>query len=184
MKKVVITALAVGSLFGAAAPAAAQFGFGAHAGVSIPTGDYGDAAELGFGGGLDLVLPLAMVPGLGWYTSADVIAHSVEDIDDGFLYAPLMTGVRFDFGAGPIGVFLNGQAGLVFHQPPDAGLLAGDGDWGSDFGFVLGGGARITDNVYAGLKYYPLNLDFEYEGGTIEDADVSFLDIYVGFGVF
>ena len=168
----------------AAVPASAQtFGFGAHAGVSLPMGDYGDFAETGFSGGLDLLYPLAMAPGLGWYTSADVVAHSVEDEDDGFLYVPLMTGLRYDIGAGPIGVFLNGQLGWVFHNGPDDGDE--EAEWGSNFGCVLGGGARITDNFYAGIKYYPLSLDFQWEGDVeAEDVDVDFLDIYIGFGVF
>ncbi len=175
-----------------AVPTAAQtFGFGAHAGVSIPTGDYGGNddfatdgfAELGFSGGLDLWYPL--MPALSWYTSVDAIAHSVDDdaIDGGYLYFPLMTGLRYDIPVGAVGLFVNGQLGVIFARPPSIGDV--DGDLGTEFGFNFGGGAQITENIYAGLKYYPLgDVEFSYDdpAGSFEKS-VSFFDIYVGFGV-
>ena len=188
MKKLATTA-AIVFFFLAAGPATAQtFGFGAHAGVSIPTGDYGEDVNTGFSAGLDLTYPLLMVtPGLNWYTSADVVAHSVDDevidTDGGFLYVPLMTGLQFEFPVGAIRPFLNAQGGLVLHKGPDIGLA--EAEMGTDFGFVLGGGARIGENFYVGAKYYPLDLSFEYaDTDASADADVDFLDLYVGFGVF
>lgn len=199
------TAMAVVGAFLVAAPAAAQtFGFGAHAGVSLPMGDYGATdnletdgfAKTGFSAGLDLRYPLLMVtPGLNWYTSADVIAHSVDEdeagieFDGGYLYVPLMTGLLFEFPAGGFSPFLNAQGGLVLHKGPsldDPFLGTGESQWGTNFGFVIGGGARFGQNFYAGLKYYPLSLDPEYEESIEpqEDVETNFLDIYVGFGVF
>lgn len=178
------------ALFAGSTPAAAQtFGFGAHAGVSLPTGDYSDVAELGFLGGLDLWYPLsALVPGLSWYTSADAIGHSVdaENVDGGFLHIPLMTGLQFDVPVGPVSAFATGQLGIVFSKPPDDFrfgniVIEGDSETSSEFGFNFGAGLQLTDNIYAGVKYYPLG-DTEFEGAT-GPIDVSFLDIYVGFGV-
>lgn len=186
--------LATLALFGFGnAPAAAQtFGFGAHAGVSVPTGSYSDHAELGFLGGLDLLYPLAMVtPALSWYTSVDAIAHSSarESVEGGFLYVPVMTGLRFDVPVGPMAAFATGQLGLVMAKPPSdlrVGdvIVEGDSDWTNSFGFNVGGGLRLTDNIYAGVKYYPLGgVDFQFDD-TVVNEDVSFLDIYVGFGAF
>ena len=99
MRKSIVLATLV--LFGAAPAAAQTFGFGAHAGVSLPTGDYGDIAETGFSGGLDLAYPLMMLPGLSWYSSVDAVGHSVDEetanvdgvtTDGGFLLVPAMTG--------------------------------------------------------------------------------------------
>lgn len=171
------------------APAAAQtFGFGAHAGVSVPTGSYADDADLGFMGGVDLWYPLAMAGGaLSWYSSVDAIAHSVDidDADTGFLYVPVMTGLRFDVPVGPIGAFATGQLGVVLTRGPSdvtVGPITYDSsDWGTDFGFNVGGGLQLTNNIYAGAKYYPLG-DVNFEGAT-DPSDVSFLDIYIGFGV-
>lgn len=173
------------ALLAFAGPATAQstnFGLGAFAGVSLPTGDYGDVAELGFVGGLDLFYPLGM-EGLTWLTTASVSAHSIDDpdADGGFLFIPLLTGLRYDIAAGPVGVFVNGQVGAVFNKGPEnAGV---DSDWGTDFGFALGAGVQATENIYAGLKYFPLgDIDFSY--GDAEFAQsVSFLEIFVGFGV-
>ncbi len=185
--------LTMALLFGVgSAPAAAQtFGIGAHAGVSIPTGDYSDGADLGFLGGVDLSYPLSMVtPALSWYTSVDAIAHSVadDDVDSGFLYVPAMTGLRFDLPVGPVAAFATGQLGLVMAKGPSFDMPGGDSNWSTNFGFNIGGGLQLTNNIYAGVKYYPLSgIDFKYDGlegaAGFNDADVSFLDIYIGFGV-
>lgn len=176
-------------------PAAAQtFGLGAHAGVSVPTSDYDDVAELGFLGGLDLWYPLGMVsPALTWYSSVDAIAHSYDhdDADTGFFYVPVMTGLRFDIPVGPMSAFATGQLGLIATRGPSFETTTGpitigsDAEWDTDFGFNVGGGLQLTDKLYAGVKYYPLNnLNFSYEGAEESaELDVSFLDIYVGFGV-
>lgn len=189
------TVFALLALFTGAAPAAAQtFGFGAHAGVSLPMGEYADRTDLGFSGGLDLWYPLGTVGrGLSWYTSADAIAHSVEsdnDIDDGFLHIPVMTGLRFDVPVGPVAVFANGQLGVIFSRAPAVNFSAGtieidsDSDMNSSFGFNVGGGLQLTDNLYAGVKFYPLgSMEFEHGEILTQELDVSFLDIYLGFGV-
>jgi hypothetical protein len=168
------TALMAVAFLSWGAPAAAQnFGFGAHAGVSIPTGSYADDVDLGFSGGLDLFMPLTMVsPALSWYSSVDVAGHSVSasEIDGGFLTIPVMTGARFDVGAfGAIRPFATGQLGFGFLQAPDVGQ---DDRSTTAFGYALGGGLQLTQNVYSGVKWFNF-------GGE----DVSYLDIYVGFGV-
>lgn len=189
MKKLIATCT-IAVLSAAATPLAAQtFGFGAHAGVSIPTGDYGGTddfetdgfAKVGFLGGLDLWYPLA--PTLSWYTSADAIAHSADDpgVDGGYLYFPLMTGIRFDIPLGAASLFATGQLGAIFSKGPTISDV--DGDFGTDFGFNFGAGAQVTENIYAGLKYYPLgDIEFSYGQESFEKS-VSFLDIYLGFGV-
>lgn len=198
MKK--LLALTVALTLFVAAPAAAQFGFGAHAGISAPIGDYGatdnaDAgfAELGFSGGVDLWLPLMMVPGLSWYTSVDAIAHSTDDsamgvaTDGGYLYFPLMTGVRFDIPAAPLGLFLTGQIGAVFARPPAVDFGGGevDGDMTTTFGFSLGAGVKVAPMIYGGLKFYPLG-DVEWswdDDAQTAENPVSFLDVYIGIGI-
>jgi hypothetical protein len=178
MRKIlVIAALAA---FGAT-PAAAQIGFGAHAGVSLPMGDYGDGADLGFLGGVDLVYPIAT--SVDWYSSADAISHGVENAD-GFLYVPVMTGLRFVFPAGPIRAFAGGQLGAIFTR--GASVDSGpDPEFGTEFGFNVGAGAHVTENVYAGVRYWPLgDVEFSYDDDSTGTVDVSFFDIYVGFGVF
>lgn len=187
------------ALLAFAGPATAQstnFGLGAFAGVSMPMGDFGDDAsnesgfaEIGFVGGLDLFFPLGMT-GLSWLTSASVSAHSIDEettgSDGGYLFIPLVTGARYDIAAGPLGVFLTGQGGVVFNKGPSFEPVLGEtveSDWGTDFGFALGGGVQATENIYAGVKYFPLgDVDFRYQDTDI-GQNVSFLEIFVGFGV-
>ena len=188
------------ALLAFAGPATAQstnFGLGAFAGVSMPMGDFGDDAtggesgfaEMGFVGGLDLFFPLGMT-GLSWLTSASVSAHSIDEEttgrEGGYLFIPLVTGARYDIAAGPLGVFLTGQGGVVFNKGPDFEPTVGEtieSDWGTDFGFALGGGIQATENIYAGVKYFPLG-DVEFAGeATTSTQNVSFLEIFVGFGV-
>lgn len=190
----------------AAAPAAAQtFGFGVHAGVSLPMGDYGDTggdnqeagfAELGFTGGVDLFYPLLMAPGLSWLTSASAVAHSVDDeaftgtgfeVEGGYLMFPLMTGLRFDVPAGPLGLFAQGQLGVVLVQGPsfEFGTERAESDFGTKFGFNIGGGVQVNRNIYVAARYFPLgDTDLNYEGETTPGTqNISFLDILVGFAV-
>ncbi|HUG41754.1 MAG TPA: hypothetical protein VMM12_14795 [Longimicrobiales bacterium] len=192
-KPIVWTAVALLACAGPGAAQSTNFGLGAFAGVTVPTGDFGatgDAgdgfAELGFVGGLDLFYPLGM-GGLSWLTSASVSAHSVDDggLAGGYLFIPLVTGLRYDVAAGPMGVFLTGQGGVVFNKGPEAtiGTVEVDSDWGTDFGFAVGGGIQATENIYAGVKYFPLgSMDFSYEDSSFS-RDVSFLEILIGFGV-
>jgi opacity protein-like surface antigen len=181
------TAVLAGALLFGGAPTAAQtFGFGAHAGVSIPTGSYSDPADLGFTGGLDLTLPLvAIAPSLSWYTSVDATAHSTSlpEADGGYLFFPIMTGLQLDLGGmGAIRPFVNGQLGVVVARGPNF-----DGqstETGTEFGFALGGGLHLTQNLYAGVKWFNLGtVDFGYEPGPDLSHSVSFLDVYLGFGV-
>lgn len=168
------------------APAAAQtFGFGAHAGVSIPTGSYSDVADLGFSGGLDLSLPLLMVsPALSWYTSADAVGHSAspETHDGGYLHIPILTGLRVDAGGlGMIRPFATGQLGLAISSGPDVGTNTSGTATG--FAWAVGGGLQLTDNVYAGVKWFNLgDVDFDYDP-ALGSQSVQFVDIYLGFGV-
>lgn len=183
------TVLTTAALLAWSAPGAAQtFGFGAHAGVSLPTGDYGDVASTGFLGGLDLTYPLTMVsPALSWYTSADAVAHSaddaLDDADGGFLYFPLMTGLRADVGMlGMIRPFITGQLGVALARGPD--LPGADAETTTRFGFALGAGLQLTPNVYAGARWLNLgDVDFSYDPGPDQTQSVSFIDIYLGFGV-
>jgi len=181
------TVIATAALLAWGAPGAAQtFGFGAHAGVSIPTGDYGDVASTGFSGGLDFTFPLTMVsPAVSWYTSADAIGHSADndDLDGGFLYFPVMTGVRLDVGAlGTLRPFATGQLGVAFARGPDIGTASAE--TGTQFGFAVGGGLQLTPNIYAGAKWFNLgDVDFGYDGLDDQTLSVSFIDIYLGFGV-
>jgi hypothetical protein len=181
------TAVLAGALLFAGAPAAAQtFGIGAHAGVSIPTGSYSDQADLGFTGGLDLTLPLfASAPSLSWYTSVDATAHSTSltNADGGYLFFPIMTGVRLDLGGmGAIRPFVNGQLGMVVARGPN--FDGQSAQTGTEFGFALGGGLHLTQNLYAGVKWFNMGtVDFGYEPGPDLSHSVSFVDVYLGFGV-
>jgi opacity protein-like surface antigen len=199
MRKLIVWTLC--GLLAGAAPAGAQstnFGLGAFAGVSVPIGEFGNTtgaeageAELGFVGGLDLFYPLGTF-GLTWLTTASVTAHSVDEDaggggEGGYLFIPVLTGLRYDIAAGLIDVFLTGQGGAVFHKGPSlqGPLGDADADWGTAFGLGVGAGLQVTDNLYAGIKYFPLgDVDFSFED-TDESfpQDVSFLEVFVGFGV-
>ncbi len=183
MRALATLALTLGFLAGGAPSAAQTFGFGAHAGVSIPTGDYSDLADVGFSGGLDFRLPLAMVtPALSWYSSIDAVGHSAsaEAIGGGFLTVPLLTGVRFDLGTlGMIRPFGTGQLGLAFIRSPEVGAV--DAATNTEFAFALGGGLQLTDNLYAGLRWFNLG-SVDFEPPELGSPSVSFLDIYLGFG--
>jgi hypothetical protein len=185
MRKFATVAIAAAFLVWGAPADAQTFGFGAHAGVSIPTGNYSDAADLGFSGGLDLTLPLLMVsPALSWYTSVDAAGHSAssDNVDGGYLHIPILTGLRVDAGAlGMIRPFATGQLGLAISNGPDIG--ANTSGTATGFAWAVGGGLQLTNNLYAGLKWFNLgNVDFDYDP-PLGSQSVQFVDIYLGFGV-
>jgi hypothetical protein len=184
--RVLATATCAIALLVWSSPAAAQaFGFGARAGVSIPLGDYAQTTDgVGFSGGLDFTLPLAMVtPALSWYTSADAVGHSVDSnavagASGGYLHIPLLTGLRFDVGAlGAVRPFATGQVGAVFARGPTVGQVSPSTT--TNLGFGLGGGLQLTPNWYAGAKWV--------SGGDVavgnQTEAVRYVDVYVGFGV-
>jgi hypothetical protein len=190
----------------AAAPTGAQtFGFGAHAGPSVPLSDYaassgemGGGALMGYFGGLDLWYPLESVtPALSWYTSLDVVANQADEAvvgrtgtfaDGGYLLIPLMTGLRYDIGEAP-NLFVTGQAGLVLTRGPDEFYPYGFGDGGptlgAGFGFNGGLGAQLTERMSVAAKYYPLSgLEFDYEDADSSlEQDVHMLTISFGYSV-
>jgi hypothetical protein len=179
------TAILTAAVLAWGAPADAQsYGFGAHAGASLPTGDYSGAADMGFSGGLDLLVPLGfMPPSLSWYSSVDAVGHSAahEGVSGGFLHVPLLTGVRLDVGPfGPIRPFATGQLGLSFTNGPDTGV--DDTGTNTVFAFGLGGGLQLTENAYAGVKWFNLG-DIDFGGATVGNRAPSFVDLYLGFGV-
>lgn len=189
MRKWIVLTAAAGFLFAAAPVSAQTFGFGVHAGVSLPTGDYGDVTNLGFTGGADLFYPIGMA-GLSWVTSASATAHSVEDdfedLDGGVLLFPVTTGLRYDIPAGGLSAFVQGQLGAAFAKGPE--VSGADSNFSTNFAWNVGGGLQFTENVYAGVRYFPLgDVEFEYETGDVVDftseVDISYLDIYVGFAV-
>jgi hypothetical protein len=183
--RLVATVFCAAALLVWSAPAQAQnFGFGARAGVSVPLGDYANTTDgVGFSGGLDFTLPLAMVsPALSWYTSVDAVGHSVDDTaiagaSGGYFYLPLLTGVRLDVGHGAIRPFVNGQVGAVFASGPTVGQQSGSTS--TNFGFGLGGGLQITPNWYAGAKWVNAG-DVTFAGRT---ESARYVDVYVGFGI-
>lgn len=178
------TAIMTAALLAWSGPAAAQtFGFGAHAGVSVPTGNFSNVADLGFSGGLDFTLPLsAVAPALSWYTSADVAGHSAsaDNIDGGFLSIPVLTGARVDLPLGMVRPFATGQLGVAFVRGPSIGAASASTETG--FAYALGGGLQLTDNIYAGAKWFNLG-DVDFSPAVPGASSVSYVDVFVGFGV-
>lgn len=190
MRKLTVLTAVLSLLVAVPATAQQTFGFGVHAGVSVPTGDYGDGTGVGFTGGVDLFYPIG-TGSLNWLTSVSATAHGLDeddpsDFDGGFLLFPVMTGVRYDIPAGGLSAYVQGQLGAVFARGPEQS--GSDSDFSTNFGWNVGGGLQFTENVYAGVRYFPLgDVDFEYDIADVADAtvtaDISYLDVFVGFAV-
>lgn len=207
MSKSLVIAMAC-TAFAVAAPLSAQstaFGIGAYAGVSLPLSDYAadntddsGSAGIGITAGLDLYYPLAMAGQLNWLTSVGVNAHGADEegftLGDGgdaggYLMFPIVTGLRYDIPLGLRSVFVTGQAGVSIARAPSIafGAESADSDWATPFTWTVGGGFQATENVHFGARYVSLgDVEWTYEGTLVNgtfNPSVSFVDIYLGFGV-
>lgn len=162
-------ALVLGAV--AANPAAAQargyFGFGG--GVSLPMGDFGDAAKTGFGG-----LVIAGITGpngrIGGRIDGLLLRHSSDVLEDA---TTKVIGVNADLVVSPgssgakVRPYLLGGVGMVNAKVEDF-----EGD--TKFAFNLGGGLQFKAGkmgVFVEARYFNVSTD---PGST------SFIPIMVG----
>jgi len=168
-----------------------EFWFGFNGGVSGPTGDFSDAADLGFHGTLTTIYFLTPVLGIGadigyhWWGASDAFNDGLKDLDE-FLGATPPSGAEGNFSSiqataqatfmipmeGKTRPYLAGGLGLYSTKVgvEDAEFLD-DGESSSDFGFNLGGGLNwMVSPMYQvgiGAAYHSIQGD-EEEGGNLD----------------
>lgn len=144
------------------APEPAPRTLGLDAFVGLPTGDYGQYADLAFG-----ALVRAEVP-LGTFTftgRSGAVFHALDSSEASLLYVPIYAGVRYPLTPG--GLFFAGELGLtVAYASVDTGLgEASDTD--TELGGSLGLGLRSGSLTFTGGLFIPDLGDALAIGGSV-----------------
>jgi len=184
-----------------AAPAHAQERVSASvfAGVTFPTGDFGDElgddaglATPGVALGLELGVPIRPTPGLIWYSTLEGVTFGVEDdfiadlfgeeidIDLGRYWAAVAyTGARYSVAANPfMRIHGTAQLGLGLFKAPGASISAlGESaelvtEWAPARGYALGAGVTFHDRVDVDARYKRL-MNPEINGELRYDGEVE-----------
>lgn len=178
---------------------AQELAIGLHAGLSTPTGVYGDdfgseaaGARPGFSLGVDAFYPLPLTDRLDWFSSVSLIRNGTEGSQDrtgsfvngSFTLVPVMTGVRLDLGAVP-NLFVSGQGGVLFVRGPEDFYpygFPGSPSIGVQLGYNVGLGFQASDVLSVSARYFPLGtIDFDYdESDSPLQQEVNVLDIQIG----
>ena len=121
--------------------------------VSFPMGDFGDAANTGFGG--TAIFELSFMPQLVGVANIGYISYGTDADEVDFSSVPLLAGVKYYFVPG-IGFYGIGQLGLNFFSTSVEvasvpGFSGGSASATStEFTFVIGAGYQlpVSSNVY------------------------------------
>jgi len=121
--------------------------------VSLPLGDFGDAANTGFGG--TAIFELGFMPQLVGIGQIGYIVYGTESDAVDFSSVPLLFGVKYYFVPG-IGFYGIGEIGLNFFSttveiPSFFGYGGGSvSETSTEFTFVIGAGYQLPvgSNVY------------------------------------
>lgn len=121
--------------------------------VSLPMGDFGDAANTGFGG--TAIFELGFTPQLVGVGQIGYIVYGTESDAVDFSTIPLLAGIKYFFVPG-VGFYGMGEIGLNFFSttveiPSVLGFGGGSvSETSTEFTFVIGAGYElpVSSNVY------------------------------------
>lgn len=151
----------------------------AQAGIALPTGDFGDVYDMGFGG--RAVFAYHLNPNLALTGTAGYLTWSrKDDFGEGtFSTIPVLFGVKYLLGKGDFKPYLSGEAGLFFssfsYDVTFFGTTTTVDDSGSDFGVALGGGFLMPMG-----KSLMLDVSVQYDIIMTEGSSTSYLGVFAG----
>jgi len=157
-----------------------------HAGISAPTGDFGDAMNTGFGLGVSLGYGLSHDVVLAW----GVAYHRFDEefVDGHVAITPVTMSVDYGFSSrSKVRPWISGGLGL-YHVNEETtefnnglGVLVTDSFSENDFGLNFGGGIATPisprTSFGAGLKYHHI------VGNDFPDSDFFALQAGLGFSL-
>jgi hypothetical protein len=157
-----------------------SMGVSVQAGIALPTGDFGDAYDMGFGGrGLFMYYlnkNMAVTGTAGYFTWS-----GKDEWDATFSTIPVLAGSKYFMGKGDFKPYVSGQLGMYFSSfevEVDLGPFGGTqtvDDSGYDFGIALGGGFLLPVG-----KTMNLDVSAEYDIIFTEGSSTSNLVFLAG----
>jgi len=181
MKKIVVVLISV-FFFSGLVLAQGKMGLSVQGGIAIPTGDFGDAAGMGFGGSTTFmyeVSPMLHITGSIGYTTWG----PKEDLPDGFDYSlstiPVLVGAKYVLGKGNFLPYVSAELGMHFLSSKVKVTIFGQTFESSDseakFGFAPGAGF-----FFAFSPKTMLDVNLKYNIITTEGSSTSYLGINAG----
>jgi hypothetical protein len=170
MKKIMLVmALSVAMLFSQAQKGTNYIGIAAE--VGLPTGDFGEIVNVGYGGSLKALLGVTQAGQVSFttgYTSFGLKGIAGSGYKAHYSIAPLLFGYRHNFS----GFFIEPQLGMAVYalRASGGGMSASDSKAAFTWAFGLG---YVVNAVEFGARY---------QSGKINDADSPFslVGIHVG----
>lgn len=166
MKSLVLAVLVAFSFFGFA-NAQGNMAVGAGLVVSLPMGDFGDAANTGFGG--TAAFELGFTPQLVGVGNIGYIMWGTDAEDFDFSAVPVLAGVKYYFMPG-VGFYGLGQIGLTFLSASTPSFNFGSfevesqSETSTEFTFNIGAGYEVPVSP-------TVSLDFTGMFNLISDAN-------------
>lgn len=115
--------------------------------ISLPMGNFGDAANLGFGG--TAIFEMEFMPQLHGTAQAGYITWPTDVDEVSFSGIPILVGAKYYFMRGG-GVYGHGQLGVTLFTTktpeitiPGFGTVGGGSETSTEFSFVVGAGYEL-----------------------------------------
>jgi len=157
MKKI-FSILIVSFLFSGLLTAQSKISIGFNGGAAIPTGDFGDGFDLGWGGNALFVFHIS--PNADLTASAGYISWSGKDsVDATFSSIPVLFGAKYLFGSDKVHGYGSAELGVHFTtlDLPEIDLGAGEVFGGKQsntyFGWAIGAGLLYNINEKIDLDF-------------------------------
>lgn len=138
--------------------------------VSMPMGDFGDIASLGFGGGVGMIVPHNDMLSFG--LEASYLTYSTEEVagaDVSFSMIPVVALVHYNMTDSPL--YLLGGLGIAFGSSSieyDNSAIGDFDDSSSDLALALGAGYNATPNMF-------------FEGRLMMISDANQITGHIGY---
>jgi len=188
MKKI-MTVLFTMFLFTVLANAQGKIALGFNGGAGIPTGDFADGFDLGWGGNALFVYHVN--PAVDLTGSAGYITWSGKDsVDATYTSIPVLFGVKYLFGKGNVHGYGSGEVGVHFTtlDLPEVDIAPGETLGGKTssayFGWALGAGLlyNISKTVDVDLSAkYNMIVVGEENSYDQKSTTVDYFSIMLGF---
>ena len=177
--KQLLSVLLLAVLFTGFINAQSKMAFGLQAGIAIPTGDFGDGFDMGFGGQGNFAYHIN--PMLDVTASVGYLTWSGKEADYTFSSVPVLAGVRYYFGKDKFKPYVAGELGMHFTtvETPSYEYLGVTYDGGSSsdsyFGFGVGAGF-----LYKMGPNLDLDVNAKYNSISTEGSSSSYISVMAG----
>jgi len=171
--KQLLSVLLLAVLFTGFINAQSKMAFGLQAGIAIPTGDFGDVYDMGFGGQGNFAYHIN--PMLDVTASVGYLTWSGKDADYTFSSVPLLAGLRYYFGKDKFKPYIAGELGVHFTSFDYE--FSGVSYSSSDSYFGFGAGAGFLYKMGPNLD---LDVNAKYNSISTEGSSSSYISVMAG----